>query len=1060
MKVRKLAVALALVGGLGSGMANALGLGEVELQSYLNEPLDADIALRNTGDVGPKEVFVNLASSDVFNRVGISRDFFLTNLQFEVSTAANGQLVVHVTTKQPVREPYLNFLIEVTWPSGKLLREYSMLLDPPVYADRQSGGEPVSVPRAAPRTSAAPQPSRQQAQQPTSRPAPTRSTSGTGSQSSGGSYGDTFGPTGAADTLWGIALQVRPNDSYTPQRVMLALQDQNPDAFIDGNINRLKRGQVLRIPTADQIESRTNQQAYREVVVQNKAFNQPAPSVDATGQQPESTASGSQQDGDELRLSASSDDTLNAAEGGSAGGDEGVAGGADGSSVAAMEQLDKTQRENEELNTRVQDLESQLETMQRLVELKNNQLAEMQGQAAGAAESDATPADNAEAVASPETADSASTAGETEETEMAAGADDMPSDMNADGSVDDETAANDDASESAMPNEEGEGTAMTEMGADDENANAMAPVDETDQSSDTGAMDSETAEDMTATDASAMTDAKSELAPEPEAAPVEVEEAPKSKGFFGDLVEQLKSNTLYQVIAGGVGILVLLLLALLARRNANREKAFYDQLNSESDHESETIDLDSDDYDTATEEEKDALAEANAYIAYGRLDQASEVLESAISREPSRTDLRLKLLSVYAVGGDRDAFERQYGELEVLEDAAALAEADVLKKRLAETESTPSIDELESQLRSESMPANAPAAEQDDGIDDTFASLDESAGFGGDSERSEANAPSSDSLDGLDLDEDFDLDASEEKSDAPIEYDISGLDLESDDSEKESDELSLTEESVSDSADGLAENKEESLDIDFTLEEDLPESDEESTELSEDDFGSLDLDDSMLEESTPATDSPDHATSDDEELPSLEDDESALATDDEGKIDESFLDDLDAELDKVANEPEGDTLSPESDELDELELDVSDDDLALMDEVSGDDGATTPDLDEELGLEDSLLEDNVSTDSDDLDADVDDLEVPELTPAEAEKTATPAATELDESAIDDEDDFDFLAGTDEAATKLDLARAYIEMGDADGARDILEEVAIEGSEEQKTEAQELLKNIS
>lgn len=87
-----------------------------------------------------------------------------------------------------------------------------------------------------------------------------------------------------------------------------------------------------------------------------------------------------------------------------------------------------------------------------------------------------------------------------------------------------------------------------------------------------------------------------------------------------------------------------------------------------------------------------------------------------------------------------------------------------------------------------------------------------------------------------------------------------------------------------------------------------------------------------------------------------------------------------------------------------------------------------------------------------------------MTPAEesaaADKPATPATTEFDEAAIDDEDDFDFLAGTDEAATKLDLARAYIEMGDADGARDILEEVAIEGSEGQKAEAQELLKNIS
>ncbi|MEH6560537.1 MAG: FimV/HubP family polar landmark protein, partial [Marinobacter sp.] len=76
---------------------------------------------------------------------------------------------------------------------------------------------------------------------------------------------------------------------------------------------------------------------------------------------------------------------------------------------------------------------------------------------------------------------------------------------------------------------------------------------------------------------------------------------------------------------------------------------------------------------------------------------------------------------------------------------------------------------------------------------------------------------------------------------------------------------------------------------------------------------------------------------------------------------------------------------------------------------------------------------------------------------EAPKSPVP---NLDEDDLGDDDDFDFLAGTDEAATKLDLARAYIEMGDSDGARDILEEVALEGDDEQKSEAQDLLKNLS
>ena len=78
----------------------------------------------------------------------------------------------------------------------------------------------------------------------------------------------------------------------------------------------------------------------------------------------------------------------------------------------------------------------------------------------------------------------------------------------------------------------------------------------------------------------------------------------------------------------------------------------------------------------------------------------------------------------------------------------------------------------------------------------------------------------------------------------------------------------------------------------------------------------------------------------------------------------------------------------------------------------------------------------------------------------ASSKAASSADDIDEADLGDDDDFDFLTGTDEASTKLDLARAYVEMGDVDGARDILEEVALEGNEEQKAEAQDLLKNLS
>ncbi|MEP1265540.1 MAG: FimV/HubP family polar landmark protein, partial [Marinobacter sp.] len=239
MKVRKLAVALALAGGLGSGVAQALGLGEIELQSYLNEPLDADISLRKSEGVDPGDVFVNIAPDSAYERVGIDRNYFLTKLDFRVTTASDGSLVVNVSSREPLREPYLNFLLEVTWPNGRLMREYAVLVDPPVYAEESGVQEEV----AAPATRQASEPARQQRARSTSQE-PRRTTT---------QRARTLGPTGSSDTLWNIAESIRPDSSVSMQQVMLALQDLNPDAFIAGNINRLKRGEVLRVPDIEQI---------------------------------------------------------------------------------------------------------------------------------------------------------------------------------------------------------------------------------------------------------------------------------------------------------------------------------------------------------------------------------------------------------------------------------------------------------------------------------------------------------------------------------------------------------------------------------------------------------------------------------------------------------------------------------------------------------------------------------------------------------------------------------------------------------------------------------------
>src|SRR5690554_2508561 len=1002
MKVRKLAVAMALAGGLGSGVAQALGLGEIELQSWLNEPLDAEISLRESRGVDPGDVFVNVAPEAAYQRIGIDRHQFLSRLRFEVVTASDGSLVVNVSSREPLREPYLNFLLELTWPNGRLMREYSVLVDPPVYAEDSGVEEQVSAPSAAPASSTQPAP---RSQESVRRQAQAESSLARGYQA------DSFGPTGPSDTLWTIAQQVRPDNSVSMQQVMLALQDQNPNAFIGGNINRLKRGEVLRVPTMEQIRSRSQAEANRVVAQQNEAIQ--SRTVDATRtaeaeSAPAPTQAGA--DGDELRLLVADGESRDVTEGGSAGGDGDLPGGSDVGSAVALEELEATRRENEELNSRLADLQDQVSTLQRLLELKNSQLADLQGMTAE------------EAAAADELAGAE---GEEPEADLAAidGADDGEA-----AGEDMPEAAGDDQAGMDEPGTEGEVDLEGDEGA--EASDVEQPVDE--------AAEQDADEPEVAAAPAAEQPREQTRQPAPTAPPA------AEKGFPGNVIQAISNNPMYQIALGGGLVLLLLLLLLVARRNANREKAFYDQLNSDDGSDSDSFDLNLEEESGDQEEGADALAEADTYIAYGRHDQAAQVLETAISREPSRSDLRLKLLGVYADGQDRDSFEKQYGEIEALEDEAAIEQAAALRQRLEEAESMPSIDDLESQLRSDSFSTSV-ATEDESGKDSEVDLTGE-----------------------LPSDEEWQL-SDDLKADDLIEYDLSSLDSSDKD---EAEDLEATEEpdfsslemELDDAGSAKAEEEDLSFDFESALEDEKAEEPAELPAAEEEKEDDLDF--GLEAESDKSEPVADAETAEDE----LSGDADAL--------DESFLDELDAELDKVAGEegePEG--LDLDESTLDDLELDVSDEDLALMEEFSESDQPAGPEqattsLDEELGLEDAFSGDEPvdtelpveqSQESEPAEQETDSMD-DDLVPLASEsldgKPEQNSALDIDEESLGEDDDFDFLAGTDEAATKLDLARAYIEMGDSDGARDILEEVALEGNDEQKAEAQELLKNLS
>jgi pilus assembly protein FimV len=255
-----------------AGEVWALGLGDIRLSSALNEPLRAEIELLSVMPEELDNLDVVLASSETFERYGLDRPLFLQQLVFKVvpSGVVEGN-VVTVTSQDPVTEPFITFLVETTWSRGRLLREYTMLLDPPTFAPPSDAGSATAV--AAPRQSTQAdsgrieRPSSSQTAPPPSRPAPSASFDTTG----GGEYRVQRG-----ETLWGITQRVRPDSRLTMNQTMLAIFEANPEAFA-GNINIMRAGASLRIPSADDIFRINRSNALSEVRRQNAAWGGATP---------------------------------------------------------------------------------------------------------------------------------------------------------------------------------------------------------------------------------------------------------------------------------------------------------------------------------------------------------------------------------------------------------------------------------------------------------------------------------------------------------------------------------------------------------------------------------------------------------------------------------------------------------------------------------------------------------------------------------------------------------------------------------------------------------------
>ena len=940
-KRSRLVFSVLLVAGVLKSTVIALGLGELELKSALNQPLDATIKIAHTNGLTEEEILVSLGSKNDFEAAGVDRFFFLTELKFGVYIESDSSGVIHITTRNPVDEPYLDFIVETQWPTGRLLREYTVLLDPPVFQDNktQTFVTPVSEPTANATVTTT-----EQKQPVTAVTTPPRtSESATRTAARQGGHLQT-----TDETLWEIALKARPNSEYSIQQTMLALQDQNPRAFMRGNINLIKQHQNLKVPTPDQIRARSFAQAERDVAYQNKMFSEgrrlprkPAPMPMVAAKPSIETQTGASSKGNvaELKL-VSAEGTAGDAAGGMAGGTSNTTPEGLQSALALSEEnLDKSEQEKLDLSTRMVALEKNLETMQKLLTLKDEQMALLQAEI-----------DGSEVSAVPPAVEPVVTALEPEEVAPAA--------------VTPEPVVTEPAAEPAM--------------------------DET--------------QDVTP--------------------------APVSEKVSGSLVSQLLDNV--YLLGAAVALVLLALFFVLRRGKDTDEEGFqFDETEGEfgpltdSDFNQDGLE-DISGFDDAEElqedsvseevsedltvetpaevkaETSDVIAEADIYLAYGRSQPAIDILGSAILDEPSRSDIRLKLLEVYADQNDSAAFDRALSQLTELGDDSANQQAAELRTRMVVD------DEPEGE-------------EVNDLVFDLYetdelesASVDEPEEIATETTNATADllATQPEVLD--DLSFDLEDESTEGNIDLP-DFSIDEIDSDP--------VVSSLEKSI---AEHQSRDEQDIGEIDFDV--DMKEFD-------------LDASDDLLAEFESAPDA--DASLDIEEPAELE-------TESGSEVEGGIV----FETTDVTESTESNFHEEEDADLDSINMQMRIEAEAIVAKIQEQDvvvSAPSSD-DDDLDL-DSLhmkLQENLSAEVDLGDA------------TESDEQPEPTSSSEDEVVGDPNLDgyMDSILGVDESETKIDLARAYVEMEDFEGARELLKEVLQSGSAEQKQTVEALLADIS
>ncbi|QRP65135.1 fimbrial protein FimV [Rhodanobacter sp. FDAARGOS 1247] len=381
----KLSVLIALA--LGTSQVMAMDLGQIQVKSALGQPLLAEIPLHSDNPAELQNLSVQLASSEEFARAGIVGGRTSIPLHFSVANAGGAHPVIRITSSTPVDDPFLDLLLEVNGKAGKSVREYAILLDPPNAAAKAPvAATPAPVrPASHPKAAAAPVAAAPKATAPAPVARPAAPVAGNGQ----------LGPVERGQTLSGIARNVAPS-GVDVQQMMLALKQANPDAFYRDNINALKSGVVLRVPTSAEAQAMSIAAAAAEVRRQNSDWRAGVPGKPtivadaATSGSTSSASSGAAGNGDRLALVP--------ARQGSGAGTQG-AGSSDKSTASlrqdllrSQESLASLQQQSSDLKTRLKDLSDINSKNERLLSLKDNEIAELQAKLAAARKSAGMPA--------------------------------------------------------------------------------------------------------------------------------------------------------------------------------------------------------------------------------------------------------------------------------------------------------------------------------------------------------------------------------------------------------------------------------------------------------------------------------------------------------------------------------------------------------------------------------------------------------------------------------------------------------------------------------------------